>query len=267
MMRPAVLSALIACGPAVKQLEAVPAQLTLEALGATARVEAVPRDFGGGALPLPVRWESSRPEVAEVDAGGRVTARRSGEAELRAFAGGVTAVVAVRVSIPSRAVIEPAAVQLTGLPSSQKVALKLLDDAGREVAAREPSWSSADPGVARVVEGVVSAAGPGHTQVTARAAGLTATASVEVRLPPFAALRAEPARLQLAPGAVARVTAGAVDAGGKPVAGVPVRYASSDERVARVSGDGTVTAVQKGKARILATAGGRSVAVEVSVRK
>ena len=43
MMRPAVLSALvalIACGPAVKQLEAVPAQLTLEALGATARVEA-----------------------------------------------------------------------------------------------------------------------------------------------------------------------------------------------------------------------------------
>ncbi|MBI5068521.1 MAG: Ig-like domain-containing protein [Deltaproteobacteria bacterium] len=270
MMRPAVLSALVAlaaCGPAVKQVDVVPAEITLEAVGATARVEAVPRDFGGGAVPLPVRWQSSRPEVAEVDAAGRVTARKSGEAELRAVVGSLSAVVAVRVSIPSRAVIEPASVLLTGVPSNQQLRLRLLDDAGREIAARDPSWSSADVGVARVVAGVVSAFGPGQTQVTASAAGLTATAAVEVRLPPFAALRAEPARLQLAPGATAKVTARAVDAAGRPVAGVPVRYASSDERVVRVTGDGTVTAGPKGKARILATGGGRSVAVEVSVRK
>jgi len=51
------------------------------------------------------------------------------------------------------------------------------------------------------------------------------------------------------------------------VEGVPVRYASSDERIAKVASDGTVIAVQKGKARIQASGGGRSAAVEVTVRK
>jgi len=270
MMRPAVLSALVAlaaCGPAVKQVDVAPAQLTLEAAGATAALQAVPRDHAGGALVLPVRWSSSRPEVAEVDAAGRVTARKSGEAELRAAAAGVTGVAQVRVSIPARAALEPAWLSLTGVPATQQLRLRLEDEAGREIAARQVAWSSTDEAVARVAGGTVTAVAPGRTQVSASAAGLTAAALVEVRLPPFAALRAEPARLQLAVGARARVAARAIDGAGNPVDGVPLRYGSSDERVVKVSADGTVTAVQKGRARIQASGGGRSAAVEVTVRK
>jgi len=269
-MRPAVLSALVAlaaCGPAVKKVDVAPAQLTLEAAGAGATLQAVARDHAGGALALPVGWSSARPEVAAIDAAGRVTARKSGEAELRATAAGVTGVAQVRVSIPARASLEPAALSLVGVPATQQLRLRLQDEVGREMAAREVVWRSADEGVVRVVGGAVTAVAPGQTQVSAAAAGLTAAAAVEVRLPPFAGLRVEPARLQLALGASARVAARAVDGTGQAVEGVPLRYSSSDERVVRVSADGTVTAIQQGRARVQASGGGRSAAVEVTVRK
>ena len=269
-MRPVVLSALVAlaaCGPAVKQIDVTPAQLRLEAVGATATLAAVVRDPGDGTVALPVRWSSSRPEVAEVDASGRVTARRSGDAEVRASAAGLVRVVPVQVSIPARAELVPAALALTGVPSGQALRLRLLDDAGREVAPRSVAWKSSDESVVQVAAGTVTAVAPGQAQVTASAAGLTAAAAVEVRLPPFAAVKVEPARLSLAAGGSGRIAAAAVDAAGRPVAGVPLRFASSDERVARVGADGTVTAVKKGKARVVASAGGRSAAVEVNVRK
>jgi uncharacterized protein YjdB len=50
------------------------------------------------------------------------------------------------------------------------------------------------------------------------------------------------------------------------VDGVPVAYASSDEKVARVDSLGTVTAVGRGRARVRATSGDRSAAAEISVR-
>lgn len=269
-MRPAVLPALVAlasCGPAVKQVEVAPARLVLESAGASAELKATPRDFAGAALPLRVSWSSARPEVAEVDASGRVTARRSGEAEVRAAVAGQSATVPVRVSIPARATLAPAALALTGVPATGTLALELADETGREIAPGEVAWKSTDEGVVRVAGGTVTAVAPGQARVTASAAGLTATAAVEVKLPPFAALKLAPARLSLAPGATGRVAASAVDASGMPVAGVPVRYASSDERVARVAADGTVTAVRRGKARITASGGGRSAAAEVTVRR
>lgn len=269
-MRPAVLSALAAlaaCGPAVKQVDVVPNQVTLDAAGATAELRATVRDHAGGRLQLPVRWESARPEVVEVDASGRVSARRSGQAEVRASAGGATGMALVRISIPAKAELEPASLTLVGVPSAEQLSLRLRDEAGQEIAPRDVAWRSADEGVARVSNGTVTAVAPGQTRVTASAAGLTAAAELVVRLPDFSALQATPARLSLASGASAPVAARAVDGAGRPVAGVPVRYASSDERIARVASDGTVTAIRKGKARIVATGGGRSAAVEVTVRK
>lgn len=269
-MRPAVLSALVAlaaCGPAVKQVEVVPAQLVLESAGASAELRATARDHGGMTLPLRVRWTSSRPEVAEVDAAGRVTARRSGETEVKVAVAGQSVAVPVRVSIPARAALAPASLSLTGVPSSGTLTLQLADESGREIAPREVDWKSSDDGVVRVAGGTVTAVAPGQAKVTAGAAGLVATAAVEVKLPPFAALKLEPGKLSLPRGATGKVVAAAVDAAGRPVAGVPVRYASSDERVARVAADGTVTALQKGKVRITASGGGRSAAAELTVRK
>jgi hypothetical protein len=260
--------ALAACGPVVDKVDVSPPTLTLSAVGATAQLAATPRAPDGKPLAIPVRWTSLRPEVAEVDGRGRVTARRTGEAQVAAEAGGTAGRATVTVSVPSRAALAPAALELVGVPASGKLALALSDEAGRSVAAREVAWSSSDEKVARVADGgAVTAVGTGRATVSARSAGLTASAEVTVRLPEFARIAVRPPRLVLPAGGTARVEAEAVDGAGRPVAGVPIGWASSDGAVVRVAPDGAVAAVAKGRARLVASGGGRSAAVDVTVRR
>ena len=89
-----------------------------------------------------------------------------------------------------------------------------------------------------------------------------------VAVPDFARLAVKPPRIALGKrGAKARILATALDQRGKPVAGVPVTWRSSNERVVRVAPDGTLTAVRRGKATVIATGGARSAAVRVTVRR
>lgn len=270
---PARLAALVAlatlagCGPAVATLEVLPADLVLGAPGASARLEAVARDAQGAAIPAPVRWTGYTPAVLSVDAQGRVTARKSGEGIVTADASGVAAEVRVRVSIPAKAALEPARLELVGLPASGTLALRLTDDAGQPAPAAATAWESSDPAVATVAGGRVTAVAPGEATVTGTSAGLRAQAAVVVRLPEFARLAVRPARLALAAGDGARLEAAAVDAAGQPVPGVPLAWSSSDPAVAAVAADGTVTALRRGAARIAVSGGDRTATVEVSVRK
>jgi uncharacterized protein YjdB len=264
----ATAAALAACGPVVKTVEVSPAEVTLDAVGATAQLRAQALTPDGKPLPVPVRWTSYAPAVVQVDARGRVTALKTGDAQVTADAGGAGGRVQVRVSIPSKAALVPASLELVGVPSAARLALELRDDAGRAVPAREASWSSADERVVRVVgDGALSAVATGKALVTARAGALSASAEVVVRLPEFARIAAGPARLALAVGGKARIEAAAVDGAGKPVGGVPLGFASSNEAVARAAADGTVTALSRGRARIAVFGGGRSAAVDVTVRK
>lgn len=68
-----------------------------------------------------------------------------------------------------------------------------------------------------------------------------------------------PASLSLEPGQSQALAAVARDAGGKPVEGVVFSWASSNPRVASVSG-GTVSALEAGQAQVTASAGGRTSA-------
>jgi len=270
MTRTAVLAALAllaACGPAVDRVEILPRQVFLEAAGATAALAATPRDPGGWPLDLPVRWSSSTPAVATVDAAGQVVARKTGEALVRAEAGGAVAEARVRVTIPARAKLEPAALELVGLPAQALLQLRLETEAGGDVSPRRTTWRSSDPLVARVEGGRVDAVGPGRATISAADGGLTAAAEVVVRLPAFARIALRPVRLTLAAGRSARLEAAAVDGGGAPVKGVPLAWSSSDPRVATVAPDGTVAAVRAGRAQLTAAGGGKSAAAAVTVRK
>ncbi len=270
MTRPAALAALLllaACGPAVDVVELRPRQATLEAAGATVRLVATPRDHGGGALDLPVRWTSYAPGVATVDAAGLVTAVKTGEAMVTADVGGVAAEARIRVSIPVRAALAPAALELVGVPGQGELSLKVEDEGGAAVPARPAAWRSSDETVAKVAAGRVTAVGPGQATVTATSAGLTASARITVRLPDFARIAVRPARLALAVGRSARLEAESVDGAGRPVAGVPLAFASAEPRVASVSPDGTVTALRAGRARVLVAAAGKSAVVPVTVRR
>jgi len=271
MKRSAALVALAvaACGPSVKTVTVEPARATLDAKGATVRLAAVARDDKGQAIDpakLKVAWSSSAPQVAAVDESGVVTAQRSGEASVTAAIGEVKGSAPLLVSIP-------ASVSLS-LPSrdlrpGETVVLSVVvvDDAGKPVTVpRAITWSTSDPAIARVADGKVEAVGPGTATVTAATGVLNGTAQVTVKVPEFAKLGLTPAKTQtLKRGDNLALRVSALDKKGQKVGGVPVKWKSSDPRIATVSADGVVHAAKKGSAKITASASGKSATLQVTV--
>lgn len=270
MKRLAAAAALLAaCGPVIDRVETTPARATLDSAGASVQLRAQVRAPDGKELPgQKVRWESRTPEVARVDADGKVTAVRSGSAVVVATVANAVSQVPVEVSIPARAALAPASLDLVGIPRTGQLALRVQDEAGRPVTPANPVWSSSDERVVQVSPGgAVTSVGPGRARVAARASGLEASAEVSVRYPEFARIAVRPPRLALRIGETVRLSAEAVDASGSPVAGVPIGFASSSEAVVRVGSDGSATGVARGRARALVAGGGRSASVEITVRK
>jgi uncharacterized protein YjdB len=271
MKRSAVLVALAvaACGPSVKTVTVEPANATLEAKGATARLAAVARDDKGQPIDpakLKVVWSSSAPQVAAVDGTGVVTAQRSGETAVTAVIDEVKGSAPVVVSIP-------ASVSLS-LPSrdlrpGETVVLSVVvvDDAGKPVTVpRTIAWTTSDPAIAKVADGKVEAVGPGTATVIAATGALKGTATVTVKVPEFAKLGLTPSKTQtLKRGDNLALKVSALDKKGQKVGGVPVKWKSSDPRIATVSADGVVHAAKKGSAKITASASGKSATVQVTV--
>ncbi len=271
MKRSAVLIALAiaACGPSVKSISVEPARSVLEVKGSSAALRVVARDDKGqpvDASKLKVAWSSSAPQTATVDEVGTVTAQRSGEATVTAAVGEVKGTAQVVVSIPASVSVSSVS---HALRPGETFVLKVVvvDDAAKPVTVpRTITWSSSDPGVARVVDGMLEAIGPGSATITAATGSLKGTSAVKVRIPDFARLALTPAKNQsLKKGGRLTVKVAALDGKGRKVAGVPVAWKSSDPRVATVSADGVVTAVKKGNAKVTASASGKSATVGVTV--
>jgi uncharacterized protein YjdB len=271
MKRSAVLVALAvaACGPSVKTVTVEPANATLEAKGATVRLAAVARDDKGQPIDpakLKVVWSSSAPQVAAVDGTGVITAQRSGETVVTAAIDEVKGSAPVVVSIP-------ASVSLS-LPSrdlrpGETVVLSVVvvDDAGKPVTVpRTITWTTSDPAIAKVADGKVEAVGPGTATVIAATGALKGTATVTVKVPEFAKLGLTPSKTQtIKRGDNLALKVSALDKKGQKVGGVPVKWKSSDPRIATVSADGVVHAAKKGSAKITASASGKSATVQVTV--
>ncbi len=264
------VAALAACGPSVKKVAVDPPSATLDQKGATAVFKATARDEKDRPVTegVKVAWTSSAPLVASVDEAGKVTALKSGEATVTAAVGEVKGTSRVFVAIPATVMLAPASLALKA-GESASLEVKVADDSGKPLAApRTVVWASSDPSVATVANGRVAAVGGGKAVISASLGALKGEAPVTVRLPEFARLAVKPGKLALAKaGQSGKLSAAALDKKGKPVAGVPMAWKSSAEAVARVAPDGTVTAVKKGKARITASAGGRSASAEVTVKK
>ncbi len=264
--------ALAACGPSVKSLTVDPPRATLEAKGAVVVFRATPKDEKGRPITdgqLKPAWTSSAPLVASVDEAGKVTALKSGEATITAAIGDVKGSAKVGVSIPATVTLVPATVELKGAGQTARLEAKVADDSGRALPApKSVTWTSSDPSIVKVAEGQITAVGAGSATVSASVGSVRGQAEVTVKVPDFAKLAVKPARVALGKaGASARLTATAHDKKGKPVAGVPVSWKSANEGVARIGADGTVVAVKKGKAKVTASAGGKSATVEVTVKK
>lgn len=263
-------AALAACGPSVKKVAVDPPSATLDQKGASAVLKATARDEKDRPVTegVKVAWTSSAPLVASVDEAGKVTALKSGEATITAAVGEVKGSAKVFVAIPATVALAPASLSMKP-GESAALEVKVADDSGKTLAApANVVWASSDPAVATVGYGRVAALSGGKAVISASVGALKAEAAVTVKLPEFAKLVVKPGRLALAKaGATGKLGAVALDRKGKPVGGVPVAWRSSADAVARVAQDGTVTAVKKGKAKITASAGGKSALAEVTVRK
>jgi hypothetical protein len=139
---------------------------------------------------------------------------------------------------------------------------------------------SANAGVAWVAgDGVVTATGPGTTQVTVRSGRASASVVVTVTAPPppavaatatpapprLTTIRVAPGTVSLSPGTSVQLMASAIDQNGRLMPGAPMRWSSDADAVATVSSAGVVRAVTAGTARITARGGSRSGTAEVSV--
>lgn len=258
--------------------------------------EATYADGSAGPLTEGVTWSSSDAGVATVDGAGLVTAVAEGRATVTAAAADVdsSAVVVVAGEPPggneespggngedpdgdggdgdeqgpvdpvrelTTITLAPSAPELGPGQTHAFAAEGRYSDGSRGPVEEQLSWSSADPAVATVDgTGVVTAAGPGETEITAAAGDVEGSAGVAVRTtdrpPELTALVLGPGAPELEPGQAHVLTAeGSYSDGSRgPVAG-ELTWTSADPAVATVDPSGTVTAVAPGRTTITAATG------------
>ncbi|MDE5871320.1 MAG: Ig-like domain-containing protein, partial [Muribaculaceae bacterium] len=205
-------------------------------------------------------WASSDSSVATVDGNGTVTAIAPGSAEITVIAAnGIAAYCIVRV--------EKRFIDVRGIYLSQDNIDMTEGDSVTITATIDPAdatdqtiiWSSSDENIAVVdpdgTGATVTALAPGYVEIYATAYnGIAATCyvNVEARYIDVTDIFLDPTELSLTEGETAMLTATVqpADATDKTVT-----WTSSDESVASVDADGTVTAISIGEATITATCG------------
>ena len=219
-----------------------------------------------------VTWKSDKPEIASVDANGKVTGVKAGEATITVTTedGGKTATCKVTVSETSVAV--------TGV-TLNKTVLTLETGASETLTAtvapaeatnKKVTWKSDKPEIASVdangkVTGV--AAGEATITVTTEDGGKTATCKVTVKTATIAVtgvtLNKTALTLNIGASETLTATVAPADATNKKVT-----WKSSDAAVATVDTNGKVTAVKAGEATITVTTedGGKTATCKVTVK-
>jgi len=252
----------------VTSLEVTPATVSLTAAGQSASLAVKILDQNGKVMEgVQLTFTSSSPQIATVDAAGKITAVKSGDATISAAAGEVTKGASVSVRIPAKITVTPSPLAITGIATSAELKGEVADDAGRPIPGATVAFASADPAVAQVAGSVVTSAGAGATKISATFAALRQDVEVTVALPEFATVTLEPAAPTAKVGEAVQLAASAKTAEGAAVGGVPFAFASSDEKIATVDAAGKVTAVKDGTATITAKAGEKTATAKVTIKK
>lgn len=204
-------------------------------------------------------WSSDNEAVATVE-NGIVSARSEGTAVITVTSsGGLTATCTITVEHGA-----------LNIQLDRTEATLLIGQSVTLVATMQPadaqetiSWSTSDPAVATVENGVVTAVGKGSAIITvATTSGKTASCTVTVTLPPAESITLDQTSLQLYPGKTAILAVSMLPLN----AGDSLSWTSSDPAVATVE-NGVVTAIFDGTATITVTASpsGKTASCTVTV--
>lgn len=209
-----------------------------------------------------IDWASDNAKAATVS-GGTVTAVGAGDAVILASHGDYSAACRVHVLSP-----------MTGIGMDQK-SISVIETSTATLSvhylpedttdSRALTWTTSDPAVATVSNGTVTAVSVGTCTITATCGTFSTTAAVNVtEYIEVESLTIDKSSLSLSgPGDKAKITAAVAPSN----ASAGVTYSSSNNNVAKVSGDGTVTATGSGDCVITAKAGSKTASCNVHVEK
>lgn len=216
-----------------------------------------------------VIWTSSDTNIATVDENGKVTSVSVGEATITASCGAYSATCKVTVT--------PKYIPVTGITLSDTELNMEVGDRHTVTVIIEPedatdksvTWKSDNPDVATVDEnGNITAVGPGTTTITVTTSnGITETITVTVKekepeVKPVVSISLNPNSIEMKVGQSETLiaTVNPEDADDKTII-----WASSNEGIATVDGEGNVVAMSIGTATITATCGNVYASCLVSV--
>jgi len=173
--RAAVASVAMAAAPAIMNV------------GETQQLRVTPRDRQGSALAgRRVAWASDNSSVATVSVSGVVSALRAGTVTISASSEGQTARVAIAVMAEAvvSVTIEPLRPDVLPVGGTVKLTATGWSERNQEISGRETTWVSGNDRVASVsAVGIVTAVGPGQTEIRANVDGRSATVNVSVSSP------------------------------------------------------------------------------------
>jgi uncharacterized protein YjdB len=232
------------------------------------------RDTAARTLPAVGRgvvWTSDNETVATVAASGLVTARRAGEARIKATSSEYPAVVceATVTAVDPRiaqVVITPRTGSLRlGIPRT--FAVSLLDSVQAQIpAGRVVTWSTPTPTVVSVTQGgIVTGLSLGSARVVATAEGAADTVTLTVTRIPVSSVTVAPLQATVIEGQQQQFRATVTDSVGAEVSDRTVEWSSGDPTRASITSAGLAQGLASGTVTISAAVEGRSGSAQLVV--
>ena len=274
--------------PAGLRIDVDPGALTLE-IGEAAQLSATVRDAGGAVLDdATVVYYSRARRSVSVTRTGRVEAYRPGEFTLIALVPSnpgdrsrrpdARARVEIPVTVPLPPISEVAFARVPPVfyaGTQPRLQVVVTDTAGARRDDVPVAFATSDAAVAAIDRfGFLTLRAAGTVTVTAAVDTESDALTIEVRDNPVASLTLEVGGDAARTGDVLRFTAVAADARGRPVPGVPVRFAVGGETApaivaagapAQIAADGRFVAERSGTYTVIATAGTHTATRTVSI--
>ena len=205
-----------------------------------------------------VSWSSSNSDVASVDENGVVFALKPGSAIITASAGDYKAkctIIVTSIPVSSVSLNTYSLVMAVGYEVSLQASVTPENATYNHV-----TWTSSDTSIATVNQiGTVTAVSKGDVVITAAAESKAARCTIKVS---ELGLTLTPSRLSIAVGEHQVISASITP---DSASGTPIAWTSSNENVATVDQNGTITGVGEGDAVITAQTGSTQAFCDVSV--
>ena len=249
----ALLLAATACARKPGSIDIAPKKVKIFGIERSQRLTARILDKKGAAFDSGTpSWTSSNPAIAEVEAGGRVVAKKAGKATITATFEEVSAQVPVEVVDVQGIDISPPSLSLVGpAGTSVPLAFTVRDSKQNPVRDIVPTWSSTNEKAATVTsQGVVTSVGHGNANIVARIGDVQGAAEVAVDIRPIARVELRPATALGRVHESQRFQVTAYGPDGIPIPEVAALYTSSDPAVATVDASGVASCHKAGATTI-----------------